>query len=279
MFMNKFSPSTIEIIDEAIPLLDKISGVGLTALDKFPSDEYSLETFFYITYLNRFVFNIGSVNILIKNIKEHPYIETSIGLTIRTTLLDFMVITYLISYQADIVPDDNLDKKNIFEKEFNSVITDQIYNSIKYVKTAKDCGFLTADSYKTTIDNLMYTYRFLFKDDIPDYEKPESKLISSVFKSPKQYFIRIHNHPIVKDYSMVYDLYIYYSKYDHFGIMTHFMQREDINKDVERIIGSLKYMIRGFAGCLVLLSNPGDKLKKEKTDLRSLQDQFDRFYI
>lgn len=273
--MDKFSENTKILIEESVQLLSEISQIGLNTHEKFSSDNFDFETFFYLAYLERFKFNISCVSVLLKNIQEHPYLETSIGLTIRATLLDFMIITNLLSYKADIKSEKDIDGLNKYKNEFDSVIADQMWNSIKYVKTAKNTGIINAIEYKRIIDNIWIQYGNLFISETPDYEAPESKLITTVFKSAKQYFMRIHNHAIVKEYSNSYDLYIYYSKYDHFGIMTHYMQRKDINKDVSRIIDSLKYMIRGFGGCLILVSNEKRDLKDEKVKLRVIQDAFD----
>lgn len=223
--MIGFSEESETKLQTAINLLDQIGKIGLSALDKFPTDKYSFENFTFITYLERFTFGIASINIQLKNFKDHIYLETSIGLNLRAHLLDFLVVTYLLSYQTDIKSKDDIESKRTFDKQFNSVLTDQLFNSIKYVKLSKANGVINTKQYRQIIENLWYTYHFLFIDPTVDYDKPESKLISKEFKSPKQYFERINSHPIVKPYSGAYDLYTYYSKYEHFGIITYATRR------------------------------------------------------
>jgi hypothetical protein len=274
--MDKLTLENEAKLLEAIGFIDKIVAVGKSALEKFPTGDYDLLVFTFINYLERFTHNLEAVNILLREYKDKPNIETSIGLTIRASLLDFMTITYLSTYQADILSKDDKENEAKFNKQFDGLMTDQIHNTIKYLKLTRDVGLITKDDYKVAIENSWHTYSFLFTDKIVDYENPESKLISKEHKSPKQYFTRIHNHPLTKKFSMVYDLYTYYSKYEHFGIMTHFMQRQGVNNDFDMIIASMKYMTRGIGASFSYLSYPVDKLKIEKEAMDELQNNFDK---
>jgi len=274
--MDKLTLETEAKLLEAIGYIDKVVAVGKSALEKFPTGDYDLLVFTFINYLERFTHNLEAVNILLREYKDKPNIETSIGLTIRASLLDFMTITYLSTYQADILSKDDKENEAKFNKQFDGLMTDQIHNTIKYLKLTRDVGLITKYEYNVAIENSWHTYGFLFTDKTVNYENPESKLISKEHKSPKQYFTRIHNHPLTKKFSMVYDLYTYYSKYEHFGIMTHFMQRQGLNKDFEMMIASMKYMIRGIGASFSYLSHPGDKLKIEKEAMDELQNNFDK---
>jgi hypothetical protein len=274
--MNKLTVENETKFSEAINLIDKIVEVGKSALKKFPTDDYELIVFTFINYLERFTHNLEAINILLREYIGKPNIETSIGLTIRASLLDFITITYLSTYQADVFSKDDKENEAKFNKQFDGLMADQIHNTIKYLKLTRDVGLITKDDYKKAIENSWHAYSFLFVDKVVDYENPEKKLISKEIKSPKQYFKRIHSHPLTKKFSMVYDLYTYYSKYEHFGIMTHFMQRQGVNNDFETMIASLKYMTRGIGASFAFLSYPVDKLQVEKDAMEILQNDFDK---
>src|ERR1035437_9287283 len=113
--MDKLSNENESKLSIAIPLIDKVVNVGMDALEKFPTAEYKIEVFVFINYLERFVYNLDSINILLKNYQKKFYVETSIGIILRANLLDFMAITYLSSYQADIKSEN--DKEN--EEKYN----------------------------------------------------------------------------------------------------------------------------------------------------------------
>lgn len=273
--MNKLSNENEEKLKNAILLLDKMIATGNSALNKFPTDQYELIVFTFINYLERFVFNLDSIKILLQHYKIKPNVETAIGLIIRASLLDFMTIAYLSSYQADIKSKDDKEGEEKFNKQFDGLISDQIFNTIKYLKLTRDIGLITQSDYKTALENSWHNYSFVFTDTTIDYEKPEKKLISREHKSPKELFTRIHNHPLTNKFSIVYDLYTYYSKYEHFGIMTHFIQRQGLDNDFTTMITAMKYMVRGIGASFAFLSYPTDKLVVEREQILKLQDEFD----
>ena len=211
-----------------------------------------------------------------RNYKKKFYVETSIGIILRANLLDFMTITYLSSYQADIKSENDKENEEKYNQQFNSLIADHIHNTFKYLKLAKDNNLIKDAEYRKAVENIFYTYKFLFKENVIDYESPHKKLISTEFKSPKDYFTRINNHSLTRKFAKVYDLYTYYSKYEHFGIMTHFLQRQGFDNDFETMIASIKYVIRGIGATFVYLSHPNDKLQNEKDKMIKLQDEFDK---
>ena len=257
----------------AITLTQQTVKVGVSALNKFPTADYEMLVFTFINYLERFTYSLESIEILLSNFKKKPNVETGIGLIIRASLLDFMTINYLSTYQAEIT-DENPDAQEEFDKQFDALVSDQMHNTIKYLELMKEHRQINQQEFEQTIQNLNHTYSFLFTG--LDLNNPISTLKTKMFKSPKQIFTRIHTHPLTKKFSMVYDLYTYYSKYEHFGIMTHFMQRQNINQDLDRIIWSISYIIRGLGATFAYLSYPLDKLQGEKEALGKLQIEFDK---
>lgn len=274
--MDTLSPENEAKLLKATELIDQIILIGKSALEKFPTDNYDLIVFAFINYLDRFTHNFEAINILLKEYKMKPNIETSIGLTIRASLLDFLVITYLSTYQADITSRNDKENEAKFKKKFDGLMAEQIHYTFKYLKLAKEIGQIKNEEYAEAVTNTCYTYRFLFKNSTIDFKNPEKNLINTDLRSVKDYFKRIHNHPLTKKFSIVYDLYTYYSKYEHFGIMTHFIQRQGVDNDFETMIASMKYMTRGIGSSFAYLSYPIEKLKDEIELLGKLQDEFDK---
>jgi hypothetical protein len=269
---NQLTTESEKRLHTTITLTQRAVKIGISALNKFPTAEYEMLVFTFINYLERFTYSLESIEILLANFKRKPNVETAIGLIIRASLLDFITITYLSSYNGDIKP-GNTKAQQEFDKEFDSLVSDQIHNTIKYLELMKKQKQVSKEDFELTIQNLYHTYNFLFNG--LDLSNPSSTLKTESFKSTKKMFIRINNHPLTKKMSMVYDLYIYYSKYEHFGIMTHFMQRENINQDLDRIVWSVRYIVRGMGATLAYLNYPVDKLKIEKDELAKLQVEFD----
>ncbi len=274
--MKGLSSENGQKLDRVIQMLDEIVGVGTSSLRKFPTEHYELIVFTFINYLERFTYSLENINLLLRHFKNKPNVETSIGLTIRAGLLDFMTITYLSTYQADIKSKEDTVGKDTFDKQFDGLIADQIHNTIKYLKTTRDHGLISQQEYNTALENSWHSYNFLFTQKEVDYQTPEKKIISQEFKTPRQLFTRIHSHPLTKKFSRVYDLYTYYGKYEHFGIMTHFMQRQGIDKDFETMLGAMKYLVIGMGSTFVFLSYPLNKLQAEKEQLLKLQHEFEK---
>lgn len=264
--MDKISIENEKKLLDTINLIEQIAAIGKSALNKFHTNSYDLIVFARINYLERFTHNFEAINILLREYKDKPNIETSIGLTIRASLLDFITIAYLDTY----IMDGNQAK---VDEVFEGLIADQMHNTIKYLKLSRDTGLITNEDYKKAIENCWYTYNFFFIDKIVDYDNPEKKLISSKLKSPTQYFKRIQNHSGTKPFSKAYDLYTYYSKYEHFGILTHFMQRQGINNNFETMMEAMRYMILGIGACFTFL-NETKNLIIEKQRLEILKKDF-----
>ncbi|GAL86059.1 hypothetical protein MYP_3288 [Sporocytophaga myxococcoides] len=272
--MEKLSKENEEKLKQSIELLSQINKIGVSSLSKFPNDHYELSVFTYICYLERFVFGLESIKILLIHYRSNPKVETSIGLITRTGLLDFMTIAFLNTYYSDIKSQDDIEGEKKYNDQINCLASDQIQNSLKYLNTAIENGILTKEHYKKGVIKLHSDYNFLFNNQELDFDEPWKNLIDKNFITPKQLFTRINSHKLTKKYSKVYDLYTYYSKYEHFGIMTHFLQGRGMDIDLGNIIASLKYLILGIGIIYCHLNYPEKKLQKDVEEFSILQNNF-----
>lgn len=270
--MGDFSTGNEVKLREIIILLNDISRAGFKARGKFYNEELHGLDYFVVCYIERFVDTLCSINTLIANPENRIYTETSVGIIIRSSLLDLITIAYLYSYKMEIIDEETQEK---FDTEFDKFMIDHIANNIKYFKTARDTGIATPDEYKLIIENLWSSYGFAFKDKTIDYDNPENKLISKEFLSPKQMFLRIRNHHFTKEYAKIYDLYIYYSKYDHFGIMTRFMLEQN-SENFETFIYAMKFVSNGIVASSFLFSETNFyRIKYELDIILELRKKFD----
>src|SRR5437870_3149272 len=100
--VNNISEKSVKKLEETIKVLQETGKIIEPVLEKFSEKEGDLFTFTMLNYLERFNSTTQSVETLLGVLIDRPSIETSIGLIIRSSLLDFMTITYLTSYQADV---------------------------------------------------------------------------------------------------------------------------------------------------------------------------------
>lgn len=271
---EEFSSEEKVKFQAAINLIGKTVDTGNRALLKFPTEHYDLELFMFINLLERFTVHLLGINQLLKQYANNPALEQPIGLIARAGLLDFMIITYISSYQADIGYSADPDGSR-YKQQLNKILCDQVQFTFKFAREAKNSSIISTDEYKQVVESTVHNYSFLFTDNvIDDYEKPETKLVEQKTISPVQLFKRIHSHSLTIKFSMIYDLYTYYSKYEHFGIMTHFMQRQGVDVDMERIFGAVQYLIKGMGATFRYLAGPENILEKEINELDKLEEDF-----
>ena len=275
--MFQLSESNLEKLKIARELLNEIIYVGEEALIKLNHVEVNHNLQIFHGCLGRFVHNLDSVHILLEHYPANRNVETAIGLAIRASLLDFMTIAYLFTYSADATK-DNPEAHNKYETEIQTLIGDHLYNFIPYIKLMRDKNFINQGVYKTIIKNMWVHFPHAFNTNEIDYERPEQKLlIIKKFKSPKELFLRMSNHPLTKDLAGIYDLYSYYSKYEHFGVLTNFFRNQGINRNFINIITSTDYMVRGMAMCLTYLTFPYEWMIADNEVLTKLRYNYEAF--
>lgn len=232
----------IEIIEDGI----KYSTAAIKVL---PDNEgHSPETFMHLNFLERFTSCLYGIYPLMKEFRANRWVEMGIGLTLRASLLDFMTLLYLDSYKSEGTVEE-------FEDKLTSFMCDTISNTLKYSKVCKDVGVLDIQEYESVINDLYNSYNALFKPgEGPNIEKPESSLIGVRFATPVEQFKRIYQQQLTKNHAGVYDAYIYYSKYEHFGIVTYDLKRLGKNEEFEQIHTSLRFLFRGLTLILAYLS-------------------------
>lgn len=256
-------------IEDIANHVDKIYELSKKSLRKFPTDSYELVVFTFINYLERFTYSLESIEILLRVMPKKPNVETSIGLIIRSSLLDFMTVGYLTTYYAD----ESINKTGNSDEGFHAVLTDQVRHVLKDIKLYKGSQMITSSEYDEMVTAIKNNYSFLFKDDIEENQSIDDSLITSKHISPRGMFQRMRNHHLTSKHSDVYDLYLYYSKYEHSGIMTHFMQRQGFDLDIERIKISLQYILIGIGSVFSFLCYPEDKLIEERDQLKKFQEE------
>ena len=271
--IQKLSEENIEKLNKGIKLIDETISIGKSALRKFPTKKYELEVFTFINYLERFTFCFENINFLLKQYQHNPNVETGIGLMLRSSLLDLMTITYLSTYAEDDIKAKNSNNE-FFNEQFNILMTDQILNTFKYLKSVKEAEIISDSEKRKIIEQTVKDFSFLFVNEEVDYEHPESKLITNKFLSPAFIYKRISKYPSSKNLSLVYDLYTYYSKYEHFGIMTYFLQRRGADVDFTNMITSFKYIFIGLNFTCSYLNHPTTLLDTEMQKLKHLDMEF-----
>lgn len=252
-----------------IEINDKAFKIALKAYRRFPNGDYDLNTFCWLNFLERSTFNLEAVNVLIGQYQTKPSMEHSIGLLVRSSLLDFIINVYLASYYID------KNDSHLFTERLNGVLCDHLHNTFSNLEMVKNEGVLTQEQFNNSIDRLKMEFSYLFKESPIDYANPGRNLVIGRDKidSVKGMYKRINAQIDTKKFGRAYDLYQYYSKYEHFGIMTHYFQKRGEDTNFKNMLWALHTMLVGMEHNLVFLNGQNtvaDELKR----MQELKSEF-----
>lgn len=268
--LNEWSLNDDQKLKLLIQLNNEFISIAIDAKHKIPEVNYPLLDFVFIGFFNRFIDTIISTNILLQHYKEKRNVETSIGLTLRASLLDFMVAVYIGSYELEIDSTKPETQKK-FDNILNSYICDQLKYSIKHLELAFKSQIITYSEYFDGIKNFYEKHSTFFTHFD---EKNLSRCLKEKKFSVIDLFNRIHQDKQLKYLSEVYDYYTFYSKYDHFGILTNSMQNMSISEEFARIRLSYDYIYKGLITTVLKLSETHKELLKYGYDLQSVYKRF-----
>lgn len=253
-----------------IQLNDEFICIANEAKDRIPDGDYPLSDFVFIGFFNRYIDTITSTNILLQHYKEKRNVETSIGLTFRASLLDFMIAVYIGTYELEI-DDIQPETQKKFDEALTNFICDQIKYSIKHLELAYKSQIITYLEYSNGLKNFHDKHSAFFTHF-------DEKNLSGCLKGKKfsitDVFNRIHQNKQLKHLSQVYDYYTFYSKYDHFGILTNSMQNMPVSEEFARIRLSYDYIYKGLISATLKLSETHPELLKYGYDLQVLYKKF-----
>ena len=261
-------------LNSAIRLVTAACATGQDTLGLFPTGSYGDDGFIFLSFMERFTFHLEGVKTLLGELNIKPFLDASIGVIIRVCLLDFMTITYLTSYAFDDGESRKAKKPDRqMQKQVEMLMCDQIHNTLRYLKSGMESKMITRKEYGIAIRTTWTSYSKFFKDDKVDFSEPENKLIHKEFVTPRKMFDRINSHKAVKKFALVYDLYNYYSKYEHIGVLSHALQRLDADEQFLSILTGVKYSLKGLQAAMSWADGLGGSLKKELDRLSEIDDE------
>lgn len=269
--MEYLSVEGREKLRQVIGLIVNTLNVTRSVFAQYGDSDYEEEPFLFTKYAERFTFNLKSINVLLKEYELDPNFETSIGLLIRPSLLDFLVLTYLISFKADIESETDEVNDEKYQQVLSIFLCDHMHHAFDFIGHLRDVGWIDKPGFIAIVDNLMRDYAPLFSDSTPDYSKPGNKLIAAKkMPSLPTLFKRLAQHPVVKSMALAYDQYTYFSKYEHFGIMTAYLQAREVDTDLYNMLEGIKYIHKGLYIAISCIPDGASKHKEELGEILSI---------
>lgn len=235
----------------------------------------------YHSLFKRFIFSFESLNVLLKDyntnkrFREHP-----MAIVLRAGLLDYLLVLYLGTYQAEKKLDPEF--KSTYNEVIDRLVSEQIRRIINVNEKDKKYHFYNHSEHCQNVELLKQSYSHLFDSKIPiDYNKPGKSLIYNQKDDINNKTIRkrldsvSHRLQNIR-YEDAFYMYDLYSKYDHFGTASMLLEFTDVDTVSTNILGSIFHICEGIGFCIDLMKEEAlcqynfKKLEDELSLLRGL---------
>ena len=230
-------------MDTSLQYLDFIiSHTGKTSqyLDK---KSLNSTQFFCIGLLERLTSSSLALKTLLHQINANPSLEFACGIILRSALLDTLIVLNLYNILIDNEASNKTEaEKEQIVKEFcDTMLSDGLENTLKYIKAAKDVNIITQQQLTDTFKNFTASHQIFFEQYANDGSIPVLK--NKKYYSPTELFKKLANSPNLKELSKIYDSYLFFSKYDHFGILYYEVSRQKYLDQLERICKGIELFV------------------------------------
>jgi hypothetical protein len=199
--------------------------------------------FFCIGLLERLANNSKALKVLLSEVHKNPALEFGCGIIMRSALLDSLIVLKLYSLiLANEAGTKTQGEKDAVIKDYcDTILSDGLSNTLGYFKVAKDTHIITEEQYTDTLNEFAKKYEHFFQPHAGDGSVPNLKIIK--YYSPTNLFKDIAANPTLKELSKQYDAYLYFSKYDHFGILYYEVSRQNHLEQIDRIQKAIEFFV------------------------------------
>lgn len=199
-----------------------------------------INMFIYGLIERLYLSTIGLRNLVLQIDKE-PRVEYSIGIILRTTILDILIA---LNFHKALIGKGNSTSEGgaVASEQFaNEILSDGLRLTMNYFENAKGEGLITEGELKANYSDLVNRFPIFFKTYLHDGSRPD--LVFAAYYSPQKLFLNVYQQKEFKELSKLYDLYQFYSKYDHYGILYFELIRQPMSKKNEYIADVVREML------------------------------------
>lgn len=223
-------------------------------------DENKSQFNIYHSLFRRYIYCFENLNVLLQGYgNDKRYREHAISIVLRASLLDYLTTLYLATYQAEkkLCPEKTIN----YEIEIEKLISEQIRRIINIAENDKKNPLYFHGEIRQTVDLIKENFDYLFDEKIPiDYNKPGKSLRYKAHDDIKSSTIRKRLDDVSNKlenilYEDVFYLYDLYSKLDHFGTVSMFLENIDVNLACNNILGSIFHIAEGIGFCIDLIKD------------------------
>jgi hypothetical protein len=262
---------TVLIVKRIKTILEYVNTTTAKLLETYTQKNQDSDVLIFclcmLNRLNDTVAGMGSlIQLLYNNASGAEYCA---GILMRASVLDHIII---ISAHSQTEKVQDRDKQIDLLNEFCLPhLSDSLKRTIEYLNS-EDTSIDPKDKQKI-INRMREENQYLYKVGQNNVRTSSLKYEGSC-SNIKTLIKQLKLSPSFKDYhKQIHELYIYYSKYDHFGYMAHTLNRQEIWTRLVTLEGSVFTLPLSIIslGMLLSLLYPADDLSSTLNEAHELQ--------
>lgn len=228
------------MINKAIAHIDTIKQHSFKTLGAAKGEKSNSLEIFLLLMLDRLHNSSKSLELLLRDYDKHPTHDFSIGIILRSVLLDTIITINLYNAIEENMNKTESEIKQILEERAELYLSDGFAHIVGNLETDYNNGFISAEELKHAYNSLVGSYTAFFEEYPFDGSKPKVR-----YKKQRQEQLNdtIRKSPTLKNLTGIINRYEFYSKYDHFTFIHYEMMRQGGDAKKERIIASIEDVV------------------------------------
>lgn len=227
--------------------------------------------FYTLNILRRLALIQKGINPLLNDLESNPNLELPIGILLRSACLDILHYGYIHKCMDEVEINEKNPSPDVipdytkFKSELAKVYSDNLKNHLDDDKALKEVGIISEEEYNERAELIKNEYFWLLNNK---NEFPTSGSARHIFKT-----LKVNSKYDI--YSDTFRFYSYYSKLEHFGILSILLTTREhykTNDFISRINVILMTILNIYGFGLI-------HLQRDEEDLNKINEILDRLVI
>lgn len=200
-----------------------------------------------------------SFQLLFDRVDKIPQIEFTIGITTRALLLDTLISMNLYRIYKDLRKQGKSAEEieAVAKLYCETILSDGIDKTFDYLQMAKDLGYIDEIHLQKSFNNMAVVHKPFLEAHNNDGTRPQMKIKG--YYSPTKLFKELAQTKDLKNVATLYDTYLFFSKYDHFGSLYYHAIREDFSKKTDTYKNAFEAYVASMAFLHIVLEESSPK--------------------
>ncbi len=218
---------------------------------------------FCLGLIDRLNLSSTSISLLLSHLDEEPKHEYSLGIIMRSCLLDSLISMNV--YEITLDSKEKNESREVLDSRIadfcKTILSDGLHKAFDHFEDLKNSNLIKEEVLSSIYNDFGTKEEMLLEPHSGDGSKPKPKF-KKVY-SPRQLYTNLRKNKELKLIgAALYDSYAYFSKYDHFGYFYFQFRLEDLDKKLIIYSKAIQNSVASMNLLLNVLSNfsPNDEL-------------------